>query len=318
MIVALAGGVGAARLLEGMVDVVDPSSLVAVCNVADDMTHLGLHISPDIDTVTYTLAGLSNQVTGWGLADETWTVMDALGRRGGEDWFRLGDKDLATHLYRSHRLAAGATLSQVTAEIGRALGVPIRLLPVTDDPLATRVTLSPDSPVRAGEEVTFQEYFVRLAHAVPVARLRFAGAERATPAPGVLEAIEGAEAVVICPSNPLVSIGPLLAVAPVRAALERRRESVVGVSPIIAGAAVKGPADRLLAELGHEPSARGVAALYAPFVGTLVIDTADSPLAPAIEALGVRCVVAPTLMSDPARAAALARTVLGAAGPGAR
>lgn len=312
MLVALAGGVGAARLLSGLVQVTDPAAITAVVNTGDDMVLHGLHISPDIDTVTYTLAGLDNKETGWGLAGETWAAMTELEALGGESWFRLGDRDLATHLYRTQRLAEGATLSQVTAELCRARDVAVALLPVSDDPVRTRLTLAP-ADGRPAVEVAFQDYFVRLRHAVGVRSVRFEGAEAARPAPGVLEAVADAAAVVVCPSNPVVSIGPLLAVPGVRAALVARRDDVVAVSPIVAGAALKGPADRLLAELGHEPSVVGVARLYAPWAGTLVVDDADADLAGAVEAEGVRCVVAPTVMSSPGRAAALGEVVLGAA-----
>ncbi len=307
MLVALAGGVGAARLLSGLVQVVDPASLTAVVNTGDDLVLHGLHISPDIDTVTYTLAGLDNRETGWGVADESWRVMEELEALGGEAWFRLGDRDLATHLYRTHRLATGATLSQVTAELARARGVGVRLLPMSDDPVRTRLTLAADDT-----EVAFQEYFVRRRHAVAVTAVRFDGAEAARPAPGVLEALAGAGRVVVCPSNPVVSIGPVLAVPGVAPALAARRSDVVAVSPIVAGAALKGPADRLLTELGQEASVVGVARAYAPWCATLVVDQADGALAGAVEAEGVRCIVAPTVMSDPARAAALAEVVLGA------
>ena len=315
MLTALAGGVGAAKLLAGLVQVVDPADITAIVNTGDDVVLHGLHISPDLDTVTYTLAGLDNKETGWGLAGETWTVMDALERLGGETWFRLGDQDLATHLYRTGRLGAGASLSQVTAELAAAQGVTVRLLPMSDDPVRTRLTL----PAGAGDpldpeehEVAFQHYFVRLRHDVAVSSIAFDGAASASPAPGVLDAIGAAELVIACPSNPLVSIGPLLAVPGVAEALVARRPDVVAVSPIIAGAALKGPADRMLSELGHEASVVGVARLYAPWVGTLVIDGADASLAGAVEAEGLRCVVAPTIMDSPMAAAAAAKAVLDA------
>jgi len=309
VITALAGGVGAARLLRGLVRVVAPTDVTAVVNTADDTELHGLHISPDLDTVTYTLAGMNDDERGWGLAGETWTVMENLERLGGETWFRLGDRDLATHLYRTQRLAEGATLSQVTSEITGALGVSVGLLPMSDDPVRTRLTLLD------GPEVSFQEYFVGRRHAVAVKSVRFAGAESATAAPGVLTAIADAEVVVVCPSNPIVSIGPVLAVPGVTEALAGRRPEVVAVSPIIAGAALKGPADRLLAELGHEATVVGVARLYSDIVGTLVIDEADSALAGAVEACGVRCVVAPTVMHTPDHAAALASVLLDAGRP---
>jgi LPPG:FO 2-phospho-L-lactate transferase len=310
--VALAGGVGAARLLSGLVQVVDPERITAIVNTGDDMVLHGLHISPDIDTVTYTLAGLDNKETGWGITGESWTAMAELENLGGQAWFRLGDRDLATHLFRTQRLSEGATLSEVTAELAAARGVRVLLVPVSNDPVRTRLTLAePDGT--GTHDVSFQDYFVRRRHAVAVRSVRFAGAIDARPAPGVLEAIAAAELVVACPSNPIVSIGPLLAVPGVHEALVARRHEVVAVSPIVAGAALKGPADRLLTELGHESSVVGVARLYAPWAGTLVIDEADAALADAVEAEGVRCVVAPTVMSSPAVAASLCETVLGAA-----
>jgi LPPG:FO 2-phospho-L-lactate transferase len=309
VITALAGGVGAARLLRGLVRVVPPADVTAVVNTGDDTELHGLHISPDLDTVTYTLAGLNDDERGWGLAGETWSVMDSLDRLGGETWFRLGDQDLATHLYRTQRLSSGATLSEVTAEITQSLGVSVRLLPMSDDPVRTRLTLV------EGPEVSFQEYFVGRRHAVAVESLRFAGAEAARPAPGVLRAIADAEVVVVCPSNPIVSIGPLLAVPGVADALAARRHDVVAVSPIIAGAALKGPADRLMAELGHEPTVIGVARMYGDFVGTLVVDDADSEMAEGVESCGVRCVVAPTVMHTPEHAGALASVLLDAVRP---
>jgi LPPG:FO 2-phospho-L-lactate transferase len=306
MLVALAGGVGAARFLRGLVRVLPPSDVTAVVNVGDDTELHGLHISPDLDTVLYTLAGAINAETGWGLTGESWTVMEALERLGGLTWFRLGDKDLATHCFRTQHLAEGHTLSQVTTDLARAWGVDVRLVPVSNDPVRTRLQLA------EGPEVAFQEYFVHRHHDVAVSGVRFEGAESARPAPGVLEAIAGASSIVVCPSNPVVSIGPLLAVPGVRQALLSRRDRTVGISPIVAGAALKGPADRLLTELGFEASVVGVARWYASWVGTLVIDEADAALAEAVEAEGVRCIVAPTIMSTVERAAELARTVLGA------
>jgi LPPG:FO 2-phospho-L-lactate transferase len=304
VITALAGGVGAARLLAGLVRVVPPAAVTAVVNTGDDTIMHGLHVSPDLDTVMYTLAGLSDPGRGWGLAGETWTVMDALERLGGEAWFRLGDRDLATHLLRTDRLRSGATLTEVTVELAHAYGVDIGLVPMADDPIQTRLTLVD------GPEIAFQEYFVRRRHDVAVASVRYEGASGAKPAPGVLDAIEDAQTVIICPSNPVLSIGPILALPGVRDALAGRRQDVVAVSPIIAGKALKGPADRLLQELGHECSAVGVALLYRDVAATLVIDDADASLAPRVEEVGLRCVVAPTVMSSADHAAALARVVL--------
>lgn len=313
MITVLAGGVGAARMLAGLVQVTTPSEITAVVNVGDDLVMHGLHISPDLDTVTYTLAGAINPETGWGLVDETWQAMETLARYGGPTWFGLGDRDIGTHLFRTHRLGEGATLSEVTDEIARAWQIEVRLLPVTDDPLRTMVTIEDgDRGGDAGLEVGFQEYFVHRRHAVAVSAVRVAGATEATAAPGVLEAIRDAETVVLAPSNPIVSIGPLLAVPEVRDAVRARRDDVVAVSPIIAGAALKGPADRLLRELGHESSVVGVARIYCDVAGTLVVDEADAASTEAVEAEGVRCVVAPTIMRDPAAAAALGRVVLAA------
>jgi len=306
MIAALCGGVGAARFLRGLVDVVDPRQVVAVVNTGDDVVLHGLHVSPDIDTVTYTLAGAISAERGWGLEGETWAAMGALARYPSPfSWFNLGDRDLATHLFRTQRLREGATLTEVTGEIARAWGVAVTLVPMTDDRVETRMDVESEG------EIGFQEYFVGRHHAVVVRGVRFQGADVARPAPGVLGALAEAERVVICPSNPIVSIGPLLAVPGIRAAVEAARDRVVAVSPIVAGAALKGPADRLLAELGHEVSVVGVARLYAPLAATLVVDEADAGLAPAVEAEGMRCVVMPTVMSGPAQAAALAGAVVG-------
>jgi LPPG:FO 2-phospho-L-lactate transferase len=305
-ITALCGGVGAARFLQGLVQVVDPASVVAIVNTGDDVVLHGLHVSPDLDTVTYTLAGAVSAERGWGLEGETWAAMEALARyRSPLAWFNLGDRDLATHLFRTQRLRDGAALSTVAAEIARAWDVAVTVLPVTDDRVETRMDV-------VGEgEIGFQEYFVGRQHGVPVRGVRFEGAAAARPAPGVLDALAAAERVVICPSNPIVSIGPVLAVPGVRPAVEAARDRVVAVSPIVAGAAIKGPADRLLAELGHEVSVVGVARLYAPLAATLVVDEADAPLAAAVEAEGMRCVVAPTIMRGATEAAALARVVVG-------
>jgi LPPG:FO 2-phospho-L-lactate transferase len=304
VITVLCGGVGAARYLRGLIRVVDPGDVAAIVNTGDDLTLHGLRICPDLDTVTYTLADGIDPERGWGLAGETWAAMEALDRYGGASWFRLGDRDLATHLFRTGRLHEGAGLAEITAEVAAGWGVGVRLLPMTEDPVATRFTLA------GGEEITFQDYFVRRRHEVPVTAVRFAGVELARPGPGVLDALETAERVVVAPSNPIVSIGPVVAVPGVRERLEARRDDVVAVSPIIAGAALKGPADRLLEELGEEASVVGVARRYAPFVGTLVIDEADADRAGAVEAEGVRCVVAPTIMSGPAESARLAEVTL--------
>jgi LPPG:FO 2-phospho-L-lactate transferase len=280
------------------------ADVTAIVNTGDDIVLHGLHISPDLDTVTYTLAEAVNPETGWGLVGESWQAMDALQRYQGETWFRLGDRDLATHLYRTQRLSEGATLTQVTGEIVTAWGLGLRLLPMSDGSVETRVTVEDEG------EIGFQDYFVRRSHGVAVTGVRFAGAVESLPGPDVLSAIRQAERVVICPSNPIVSIGPILAVPGIEAEVAARRERTVAISPIVAGAALKGPADRMLTELGHESSVVGVARLYAPFAGTLVIDEADAARASAVEDEGIRCVVAPTIMSDLEKAAALAKVVL--------
>ena len=303
-IAVIAGGVGAARMLGGLVQVVDPTTVAAIVNTGDDFVLHGLDISPDLDTITYTLAGAVNPETGWGLVGETWHAMDALARYRGVTWFNLGDRDLATHLYRTQRLRDGLTLTEVEAEITAAWGLQLRLLPMSDDPVRTMITVVDEG------EIGFQDYFVRRQHDVEATAIRFAGAEAARPTTAVLHALAEAERVVIAPSNPLVSIAPVLAVPGLREAVEARREDCVAVSPIIAGATVKGPADRLLRELGHDQSVVGVARLYAPLASRLVIDEADADLADAVTAEGIEAVVAPTMMHGPPEAAALAEVVL--------
>jgi LPPG:FO 2-phospho-L-lactate transferase len=292
--------------------VVVPEDVTVVVNTGDDDWFHGLLVCPDLDSVTYTLAGAENPETGWGLADETFATMDALERFGAPTWFRLGDRDLATHLYRTQRLReGGASLSEVSSELAAAWGVRSRLLPMSDDRVATRIDarLPGDDDVA---ELRMQEWFVQHRSEPPVVAVRFEGAATATAAPGVLEALHAAETILVCPSNPVISIGPILAVAGIRDTLVRRRDRVVGVSPIIAGAPVKGPADRLMGPLGIEVSCVGVARSYADFCGTLVIDAGDAGRAAEVEAQGVRAVVAETLMRDARVAAALARHTLDA------
>lgn len=296
-------------MLRGLAAVTDPADISAIVNTGDDTVMHGLHISPDLDTVTYTLAGVINPDTGWGLAGETWAAMTELraysdGRLG---WFGLGDRDIGTHLYRTTRLAEGAPLSTVCDEIRRRWDVAVRLLPMSDQRVETRVVVvDPDGQ----REVGFQEYFVGRRHDVPVRAVRFAGVESADAAPGVADALAAAERIVICPSNPIVSIAPVLETGGIGAMVAARRQDTVAVSPIVAGRALKGPADRMLADLGHEPTVAGVARLWADYAATLVIDVADEALAPAVTAAGMRPVVAPTIMSGPAEAAGLARVVL--------
>ena len=318
MICVLAGGVGAARFLRGLVQVVPAHDITAIVNTGDDTILHGLSISPDLDTVTYTLANAIDPVRGWGLENESWTAMSALARfvdvrphgsTSAPTWFNLGDKDLATHFYRTARLHEGATLAQVTSEISQSFGVDVHLVPMSNDRISTFVTLANDCAAgQQGSEIIFQEYFVKHQHSVAVSSVRFDGASTAS-ALG-LDILASAQTVVIAPSNPLVSIAPLRALQGVDAALAKRRESVVAISPIIAGAALKGPADRLMTELGHESSVVGVAKLYAPICGTLIIDTADAHLASKVEAQGMRCVVVDTVMSTPEKSQHLARTTL--------
>jgi LPPG:FO 2-phospho-L-lactate transferase len=290
------------------------SDVTVIVNTGDDTVMHGLHISPDIDTVTYTLAEAIDPQRGWGLADESWNAMANLGRyapvipdgsSAGQTWFNLGDRDLATHLYRTARLAEGATLADVTDEIARAWDLPVRIIPMTNDRVRTMVTRADGATPR---EIPFQEYFVKLRHDVPVESIRFDGADAAMPLG--LDALEPADAILIAPSNPLVSIAPLRSLAGVDDLLRRRRDHVVAVSPIVAGSALKGPADRLMRELGHEPSVVGVARLYAPIASALVIDEQDAALATAVESEGIRCIVTNTIMSTPEITTALARTCI--------
>ncbi len=296
MLTALAGGVGAARFLDGLVAIVPPDEVTTIVNTGDDDEFHGLWVSPDLDSVTYRLAGAHNPETGWGLAEETFHTMGALARYGAPTWFNLGDRDLATHLYRTQRRNQGASLTEVTAEITAAWGLECRLLPMTDDRVATRITVSTGD--RHGGAARCRSGSCTGAPSHPSLAVRFDGAEIARPAPGVLEALEAADTIVVCPSNPVISIGPILAVPGIREVLVARRDRVVGVSPIIAGRPVRGPADRLMGPLGIEVSCVGVARAYREFCSTLVIDGADAVLAPQVEALGVRAVVADTVMRD--------------------
>lgn len=310
MITVLSGGVGAARYLAGQIRVTPPERVAAVVNVADDVTLHGLRVSPDLDTIVYTLAGLVNPATGWGRADETWNALGELRACGLDAWFALGDRDLGTHLFRTSLLAQGLPLSEITARIAAARGLKCRVLPVSDDPIETRVTLAAGDG--GGAEVGFQEYFVKLGHGVAVSEVRFDGIEAARPGPGVLEAIESADVVVIAPSNPVVSIEPVLAVPGIREAVAARRDGNVAVSPIVAGAALKGPTARMLQELGSSADVASIARLYRDLVSALVIDEADADRAGEVAAEGVRPVVAPAVMSSPEAAAALARRTVAA------
>lgn len=314
-IVVVSGGVGAARFLSGLTQIVDPTTITAVVNTGDDTVLHGLSISPDLDTITYTLADAIDPERGWGLVDESWRAMEALQRysavrpsnsHAAPLWFNLGDQDLATHFYRTARLDEGASLTEVTREICSAWGLELDIIPMTDDRCATFVTLA------EGTEVSFQDYFVRLRHDIAIRAVRFDGS--ATLSPESSAAIEQASTIVIAPSNPLVSIGPIRSLPGVDDQLIRRRDRVVAVSPIVGGAALKGPADRMLSELGHEPSVVGVARLYSTIASVLVIDPVDAHLTADIEACGMRCVVAESIMRTPEIAAALAQATLDAVG----
>lgn len=315
-VAVLAGGVGAARLLRGLLDVVAAPSVAAIVNTGDDTELHGLAISPDLDTVVYTLAGAIDPGRGWGLTDETWRAIGALERYAavrpdGSDaattWFNLGDQDLATHFYRTARLREGATLTEVTAEIARAWGLELSVLPMTDARFRTLVT-----PVD-GVEISFQDYFVRLRHGVALSAVRF-DHDRAGLTPPATRALGDAATIVIAPSNPIVSIGPIRALEGVDQLLSERRDTIVAISPIVDGAALRGPADRMLRELDIEPSVVGIARLYAPIASVLVVDPADAHLAAAVEAAGMRCVVTPSIMSTTERAQALARVTLDSVG----
>lgn len=308
-VAALAGGVGGAKLLVGLQDVVPSGTLTAIVNTGDDAEVYGLHVSPDVDIVTYRLAGIGDAERGWGIRGDTFRVVDGLAALGHDAWFRLGDRDLATCLLRTQRLRAGATLSLVTDEIRRALEVPTRVLPMSDDPVRTHLTTSD------GRVLEFQEYFVKERHEPVIESIAFAGAAEAAPAPGVLLAIAEAELVVLCPSNPILSIGPMLAVPGIRGALAAHPR-VVAVTPIVRGAALKGPADRLLVQLGYEASASGVAAYYDGICNLFVVDATDEEEVSRVGPDGPKVVALPTVMKNAADSARLAAAVLAAASAG--
>jgi LPPG:FO 2-phospho-L-lactate transferase len=299
----LAGGTGGAKLAHGFQMVLPPRDLSVVVNVGDDGEHHGLLVCPDLDTIMYTLAGVANREQGWGVAGDTFTAMGLFERYGAETWFRIGDADLATHVRRAELMADGATLTDATASMATALGVASHLIPATNDRLRTRLMTD------AGE-LDFQDYFVRRQQRDEVRAVRFDGADAARPSPAALVALATAELVVIGPSNPLVSIGPILAIPGMREALVASPAPRIGVSGIVAGKALRGPADRMLTSLGHDSSALGVARLYQGVVDRFVIDEADAALAPAIEALGMAVSVLPTVMSDDDGRARLARSLV--------
>jgi LPPG:FO 2-phospho-L-lactate transferase len=306
-VTALAGGTGAAKLLRGLVAV--GADLTVVVNTADDTEIWGLHVSPDLDTIAYALAGRLDLERGWGRADESFRCLEAMAALEQPTWFALGDRDLATHLVRTQALRAGRSLSDVTADVARRLGVGVRPLPMSDDPVRTRIRTP------AGW-LSFQEYFVREKARVEVLEVVYDGAADARPAPDVVAAIAEADAVVVCPSNPVTSIGPIVAIPAIAAALAASRAPVVAVSPIIGGAAVSGPAGQLMAARGLDVSPLGVARAYAPWLDALMLDGRDRHLQDALQAAGVRAIVADILMTDRTSEAALARRVLDAAAAG--
>jgi LPPG:FO 2-phospho-L-lactate transferase len=303
MITALAGGVGAARFLTGLVRLVPEEELTVIVNTGDNITLHGLYISPDTDIITYTLAEIVGEKKGWGIRGDTFSCLDALKKLGEETWFKLGDKDIATHLYRTALLREGIKLSEVTKRIASAFGLKLAVLPMTDNVFETRIkTMEGD--------FHFEEYFVRRRARDEVLGVNFFGAEKAKPAPGVLDAIANSELIVICPSNPIVSIGTILEIKGIREGLLKTQARKVAISPIVGGSPIKGPADKLLRGLGHEVSAFGVAELYRDFLDTFVIDTVDSKERARIEELGVGVKVTNTIMGDLEAKVSLARTVL--------
>ena len=303
-VAVLSGGVGGARFLRGVLGVVDPGNVSIIGNVADDIEVLGLRVSPDLDSILYTLTGLADEERGWGRAGETWHALEAVAQLGGESWFRLGDRDIGLHLVRTELLRGAVPLSEATERIAHALGLDAHLLPATDDPLRTFVETAEGT-------FPFQTWFVARGHRDEVDAVHYAGAPDASPAPGVLEALAAVDVVLIAPSNPYVSIGPILAVGEIRASLERRTVPCVAVSPLIGGRAVKGPADRMLRRLAGGTAPANVASCYAGLIDALVIDEADAGAGPVDEA---RVVVTQTLMTDLAAARRLAAAALDAAG----
>jgi LPPG:FO 2-phospho-L-lactate transferase len=302
-ITALAGGVGGSKLMLGLYRVMDPKDLTIIVNTGDDIVMHGLHVSPDPDILTYTLAGVVNEETGWGISGETFGVLGGLERYGRATWFKLGDRDLATHIHRTALMRDGATLSQVIESIRRALGVRARVLPMSDNLVPTMLETDEG-------RMHLQDYLVRRRCEPKLKAITFEGAERARTAPGVIEAIKQADRIVISPSNPLISIGPILAVPGVRDALRTRRDHVAAVCPLVGGKSLKGPSDKMMAELGHDVSAVGVASLYCDICSTFVIDHADEAASAAIEALDMRVVVRPTVMKTLEDKERLARHVL--------
>lgn len=307
MYTVLAGGVGASRFLQGLCQVVDPAQVTIISNTGDDVEMFGLRVSPDTDIVLYALAGAVNPETGWGLTGDTFAVVDQLQRFGYERWFNLGDRDLAMAIHRTRLIHEGLPMHEIVAGLARDWGLDCTILPMANEPVRTMIT-------GPGGELAFQEYMVRLRTEVDVRSIRFDGVEQSRPAPGVLAALSEAQAVILAPSNPFVSIGPILAVPGLRAALEQSKATRVAISPIIAGQVVKGPAAKMMTTLGYEVSAYGVAQIYKGLIDLFVLDEADRGLAPQVEALGMRTLVTDTMMTSAQRKAELARDVLAAIG----
>ena len=307
MITTLAGGVGAARFLQGLVHVVPPEEIVTIVNTGDDIEFYGLHISPDVDIVTYTLAGIVDEEKGWGIRGDTFNCLDMLRKYGYETWFMLGDKDLATHIHRTLLLKSGLKLSEVTEKIRKALGVKVKIIPMTNDKVQTKIVTNVG-------EMHFQEYLVKRKAQDPVLDVKFEGIERAEPAPGVIEAILNADGIIICPSNPIVSIGPILSIKGVKEALKKTKAKIVAISPIVGGAPIKGPADKLMRGLGIEVSALGVAKIYRNLLDMLIIDNIDRDLKPKIEEIGVKVHVTNTIMKTIENKIKLAKEALNCIG----
>ena len=307
MITVLAGGVGAARFLQGLVQAVDAEEVTVIVNTGDDVVLHGLYISPDVDTVTYTLAGLSDEERGWGVKDESFRTLSVLNKLGRDTWFNLGDRDMALHIHRTDLMKSDKSLSEVTAQITSTLGVQCRILPMSDQRVETRV-------ITEAGDLGFQEYLVKRGAQDEVKALRFSGAESAEPAPGVIEAITKADGIIVAPSNPLISVGPILAVEGVRDALIACGAPVAAISPIVGGAAIKGPAADMMRGLGMEVSAYKVAELYRDFLGTFILDSVDADQRERVRALGVEPIVTDTIMTDLTKKTALARTCLKAMG----
>jgi LPPG:FO 2-phospho-L-lactate transferase len=303
--VALAGGVGGAKLARGLAKLLPPKKLLIIGNTGDDLELYGLHISPDLDILTYTLAGIVDEAKGWGIAGDTFHCLQALKKLGAETWFKLGDKDLATHMHRTSMLQSGSTLSQATAKLCKTLNVKTKIVPMSNDPVRTKI-------ISGTRTLDFQEYFVKNRTRDRVTDVVYAGAEKAEPAPGIVEAIRTAERIVLCPSNPILSIGPILAVNPIREELRKTKAPVVGVSPIVAGKTIRGPADKIMRSLGHKATALSVAKLYKDFLSHFIIDEADKKEKLQIEKLDIKVTVTNTIMKNAADSIRLAETVLDA------